>query len=50
LINGIRHLTWDTGYGFDNETAERTGILVFALSVILTAVLWFLGTAGSGLL
>lgn len=50
LINGIRHLIWDTGYGFENETAERTGLLVIALSVGLTLLLWFLATMGRGLL
>jgi succinate dehydrogenase / fumarate reductase, cytochrome b subunit len=35
LLNGIRHLSWDIGYGFDKNTASRTGILVFALSIIV---------------
>jgi succinate dehydrogenase / fumarate reductase cytochrome b subunit len=33
LLNGIRHLAWDLGYGFDVATANRTGILVITLSV-----------------
>ncbi len=33
LLNGIRHLSWDAGLGFVNKTAERTGVLVFLLSV-----------------
>ena len=37
LLNGIRHLAWDFGYGFAVPTANTTGILVFALSLILTA-------------
>ena len=37
LLNGIRHLAWDLGYGFAVPTANTTGILVFALSLILTA-------------
>jgi succinate dehydrogenase / fumarate reductase, cytochrome b subunit len=35
LLNGIRHLSWDVGYGFDKHTASRTGILVFVLSIIV---------------
>jgi succinate dehydrogenase / fumarate reductase, cytochrome b subunit len=35
LLNGIRHLAWDLGYGFDVPTANKTGILVITLSVLL---------------
>ena len=35
LLNGIRHLAWDLGYGFDLHTANRTGILVITLSVFV---------------
>lgn len=34
LLNGIRHLVWDAGYGFNVRTADRSGVLVFALSAI----------------
>ena len=37
FFNGIRHLAWDFGYGFAVPTANKTGIVVFALSLILTA-------------
>jgi len=33
LLNGIRHLAWDVGYGFAVPTANRTGVLVVALSL-----------------
>jgi succinate dehydrogenase / fumarate reductase cytochrome b subunit len=35
LLNGIRHLAWDMGYGFDKRTASMTGWLVIVLSVLL---------------
>lgn len=35
LLNGIRHLVWDAGYGFVPRTAERSGVLVFALSILI---------------
>lgn len=41
LLNGLRHLAWDIGYGFNIKTASATGILVFVLSVVV-AVLIFL--------
>ncbi|MGY6411877.1 MAG: succinate dehydrogenase, cytochrome b556 subunit [Alkalilacustris sp.] len=34
--NGIRHLVWDTGRGFDLETAEKTNYAVVGGSVVLT--------------
>jgi succinate dehydrogenase / fumarate reductase cytochrome b subunit len=44
FCNGIRHLAWDLGYGFEKHTASNTGFLVFALSIILAiaafALVW----------
>ena len=35
FLNGIRHLAWDFGFGFEVRTASRTGVLVIALSVLI---------------
>jgi len=35
LLNGIRHLAWDVGYGFSVPTANRTGILVIVVSLLV---------------
>ena len=43
LLNGIRHLFWDTGHGFELATATRTGWAVVIGAVMLTAVAWILG-------
>jgi len=32
FCNGIRHLAWDIGYGFDKHVATKTGFLVFTFS------------------
>ena len=40
LCNGIRHLGWDVGKGFDIPTAYRTGWLVVFTSLVLTAAVW----------
>jgi succinate dehydrogenase / fumarate reductase cytochrome b subunit len=40
LLNGIRHLIWDIGMGFELETAEKTGYAVVAGSAVLTVLLW----------
>lgn len=38
FFNGIRHLFWDIGKGFEKETARTNGFLVIALAIIFTAV------------
>lgn len=48
LLNGIRHLAWDTGYGFDVKTADATGWLVIVLSVLLAAGVFVLAYTGHG--
>jgi len=42
LINGLRHLGWDLGYGFDNKTAERSSLVVFLLSGLATLAVWLI--------
>jgi len=39
LLNGIRHLVWDTGRALDIKTAYTAGWLVLIGTVVLTAVL-----------
>jgi succinate dehydrogenase / fumarate reductase cytochrome b subunit len=40
LANGIRHLFWDVGLGFDLPTARRSGQAVLVATVVLTAGTW----------
>ena len=40
LCNGIRHLFWDAGYGFELATAYASGKLVIAATIVLTLVSW----------
>ena len=42
LCNGIRHLAWDTGWGFELARMRATGWSVIVASVALTAVTWAL--------
>ena len=39
-LNGIRHLVWDSGHGYDIPTTYRTGRLVLIATAALTAVTW----------
>ena len=43
LCNGIRHLFWDAGYGFELMDAYRSGWIVVGLSLVATAVSWVVG-------
>jgi succinate dehydrogenase / fumarate reductase cytochrome b subunit len=48
LANGIRHLFWDAGYGFDLPTAEKSGYAVLIFTLVATLLAWFLGLAALG--
>jgi succinate dehydrogenase / fumarate reductase cytochrome b subunit len=48
LLNGIRHLAWDMGYGFSVPTAKLTAALVYAGSILLAAGVFALGFLGKG--
>jgi succinate dehydrogenase / fumarate reductase cytochrome b subunit len=48
FLNGIRHLAWDAGHGLDIPKAYASGYAVLALSVLLTAGLWWLGLSMGG--
>tara|TARA_Y100000996_G_C22327619_1_gene563086 strand:- start:149 stop:535 length:387 start_codon:yes stop_codon:yes gene_type:complete len=43
ILNEIRHLIWDLGFGFDLKIAKITGILVFIGSFILTILFYLIG-------
>jgi succinate dehydrogenase / fumarate reductase cytochrome b subunit len=36
LCNGIRHLFWDMGYGFDRAQIQRSGWTVVVVSIVAT--------------
>jgi succinate dehydrogenase / fumarate reductase cytochrome b subunit len=38
--NGVRHLVWDAGYGFDPEVARQSGMAVLIFAGIMTIVVW----------
>lgn len=42
LANGIRHLVWDAGYGFDLPTVYLTSKITVAASFILTILIWLI--------
>ena len=44
MCNGIRHLFWDAGLGFEIETVRRSGWAVVVATVVLTGLSWWLAT------
>jgi succinate dehydrogenase / fumarate reductase cytochrome b subunit len=43
FCNGIRHLFWDIGKGYEIKSVNRTGIIAVLAAILLTALVWFLG-------
>jgi len=46
LLNGIRHLFWDAGYGFELPTMQATGYGVLIGTAVLTLLAWGIGLSG----
>ena len=43
--NGIRHLAWDAGYGFEKQLAQKTGWFTVLASIAFTILFWLGVTA-----
>tara|TARA_B100000700_G_scaffold312025_1_gene395034 strand:- start:280 stop:657 length:378 start_codon:yes stop_codon:yes gene_type:complete len=43
ILNEIRHLAWDMGFGFDLKISKITGIITIIGSFILAALFYLLG-------
>lgn len=43
FCNGLRHLAWDAGWGFELSTAEQTAKLVALGSIIMTIAIFAIG-------
>ena len=48
LCNGIRHLFWDVGLGFELKTAYASGNAVVIVSIAMTVLAWVLAYAMRG--
>lgn len=49
LLNGVRHLAWDIGLGFEVRTANRSAVAVIALSLVLALGAFAFAYAEKGL-
>ena len=43
ILNEIRHLAWDMGYGFDLKVSRITGIATIFGSFVLAILFYFIG-------
>ena len=43
ILNEIRHLIWDLGYGFDIKISKITGVITIIASFILTILIYLFG-------
>ncbi|MBC8269003.1 MAG: succinate dehydrogenase, cytochrome b556 subunit [Rhodospirillaceae bacterium] len=50
LANGIRHLIWDVGLGFDMPMLRATGIVVVFTAFGLTALTWIVAYVRAGII
>ena len=48
FCNGIRHLAWDIGLGFELESVTKSGWAVLAGTAILTLLSWIAGYSFMG--
>jgi succinate dehydrogenase / fumarate reductase cytochrome b subunit len=50
FANGIRHLFWDAGLGFELPTAQASGYAVVAISLAATLAVWIGGYIAAGVM
>ncbi len=43
LCNGIRHMFWDIGWGFEKKQFVNSGLVVLASAAFLTVISWVVG-------
>lgn len=45
FCNGIRHLAWDAGYGYEYPTVNKTAYVALGATVALTLLVWIVALA-----
>lgn len=50
LCNGIRHLLWDAGCGYELSEVYRTGWIVVIAAFVFTGISWTIGFIFGGIL
>jgi succinate dehydrogenase / fumarate reductase, cytochrome b subunit len=47
-LNGVRHLRWDAGYGYDIEATYRSGRVVLIGTAVVTVLTWLIAIIAWG--
>lgn len=50
LINGVRHLVWDAGYGFDPDQANKVSVMIFIAAAVISLAALVLGLLAGGVI
>ena len=40
ILNELRHLFWDLGYGFELDVVFKSGVVVIFSALVLTSLVW----------
>ena len=48
LANGVRHLFWDAGKGFEPKTADMTGWAAIVFGVVAAVLIWIIALFTGG--
>ena len=43
LANGVRHMVWDAGKGFDLKVADATATAAFVFAIVASVAIWVIG-------
>ncbi len=46
--NGMRHMAWDIGLGFEISALKKSAAVVVAFSLIMTALTWYVALSRAG--
>jgi succinate dehydrogenase / fumarate reductase cytochrome b subunit len=47
-MNGVRHLLWDAGIGLNLQAANRSGLIVYGLTLVATVLIWVVAYQNMG--
>lgn len=48
LCNGVRHLAWDAGYGYEYPTVNQTAYIALGATIALTLLVWIVALIAGG--
>jgi succinate dehydrogenase / fumarate reductase cytochrome b subunit len=48
FLNGLRHLAWDLGYGFEKNLAERNSMIILVGSILIAIAIFAIAWTGNG--